>query len=165
MVVGLKPPPSPPPQDRAVELRLVRAPAPAPPPEPARPRPQRSNAVPPRPPRLTPAPAPEAPIAALPDTPAPAPGAAVNAGPKGLAPGLSGRRGCEDSRLTPEQHQVCVANLARLAQASERFGLDIPDQKKAAYDLHVFCRDNYRQVGIPAVGLDAVPGQCLGFGK
>jgi hypothetical protein len=183
MVVGLKVL-RPPPEDRAMELRLIPAPERPPRPEFARRRPERLNPTLPRQPRLSPQPASETSVAALPQTPAPGPGPApgptFDAGSQGLMPGLSGRLGCEDRRLTPEQRQVCANNLAQRVQDTERLGLNIPDQKKAAYDLHVFCRDNYRKAGVPSMnqytadgerisgpsaGLGPVPGGCLGFSK
>ena len=151
-------------------------------PEPARPHPKRSNAAPHRLPDLAPPPVSTTSVAALAETPTqtPAPAPAFDAGPNGLVPGLSGRLGCDDRRLTAEQHQVCANNLARRVEDTERLGLNIPDQKKAAYDLHIFCRDNYRKAGVPSMnqytadgarisgpsaGLGPVPGGCLGFGK
>ena len=178
MVLGLRVV-APPPEDRAMELRLIPAFEPQPRPEVAHRRPERSNATPSLRPRPTPQPSSEAPVAALPETPAPAPAPIADAGPKGLLPSLSGRLGCDDSvaaRLTPEQRQVCANNLARLTLEARPLGLNIPEQKKADYDRYVRCGETYRHAGVPSLnerapdgtlitgpsaGLGYIPGECL----
>ena len=178
MVLGLKIV-TPPPGDRAMEVRLMPAFAPQPRQEPAHRRPERSNAAPSVRPHLAPQSSSGSPITALPETPAPAPAPNPEAGPKGLLPSLSGRLGCGDSvaaRLTPEQRQTCANNLARLAQEARPLGLNIPEQKKADYDRYVRCGETYRHAGVPSMnerapdgtlitgpsaGLGYIPGECL----
>jgi hypothetical protein len=54
--------------------------------------------------------------------------------------------------MTPEQRQVCDANLARLARTAEPLGLNISARKKAAYDRWV-CEEVYRHAGVPPMTL------------
>jgi hypothetical protein len=156
MVVGLKVA-QPPPEGRPIEVELIPPPVPQPRPEPAR-KPQqvaRPNALPALRPHLTPQAPAEASVPVLPATPAPAPAAPPDSGPKGLLPGLSGKLGCDDPltfHLTPEQRQVCANNLARLGREARPLELNIPDQKKAAYDRYVHCGKVYRNAGVPPSG-------------
>jgi hypothetical protein len=157
----------PPPEDRAVELQLIAPFKPPPRPQPARRQPARASPAPSLRPHPTPTPPPETPVLPLPATPAPAPTPDADPGPgfgpRGLSPSFSGRLGCENplgARLTPEQRQVCVDNLARETQEAPRFSLNIPDSKKAQYDTHIRCRDTYRKT----MSMD-IPKGCLGFGK
>jgi len=166
MVVGLKLT-TPPPEDRAIELRLIPPLKLQPRPQPARLQPERASPAPALRPRPTSSPPPDVPVLALPETAAPvAPpdaGAGPGLGPKGLSPSLSGRLGCDNplgARLTPEQRQACEDNLARETLKAPQFGLNIPDDKKAQYDTHVRCRDTYRKT----FSMD-IPKGCLGFGK
>ena len=154
MVIGLKVV-GPPPEDRAMEVRLVPAlTKPQPRPEPAQRSPERPNPATPLRPHLTPLPASQASTVTLPQTPAPAPAPApqADAGPKGLLPGLSGRLGCDDPltfHLTPEQRQTCDNRLAKLAREARPLAPNIPDEKQADYDRHVRCQKDYRQAGVP----------------
>ena len=184
MALGLKVL-APPPEDRAIALRLIPQSEFQLRPESVRRPPERSAIAAPARPRPTARSSPEAPVGAAPK--APEPGAREEAqaaaGPKALLPSLSGRLGCDDSlgaRLTADQRQACADNLARLGRQATPFPLDIPERKQAAYDLHVYCREAYRQAGIPPMteyhtdgapvtgpeaGLGYVPGKCIGKGK
>jgi hypothetical protein len=163
MVLGLRVV-APPPEDRALEVRLVPAlEKPQPRPAPVQRSPERANAAAPLRPHLSQLPSSETSAVTLPETPSPAPAPQADTGPKGLLPGLSGRLGCDDSltfHLTPEQRQACDNNLARLAQEAKPLAPNIPDQKQAQYDTHVRCRDTYRK----SFSME-IPKGCLGFGK
>lgn len=194
MVIGLKIV-GPPPEDRAMEVRLIPAPKLQPRPEPAHRSPERSNAAAPLRPHLAPQPSSEASAVTLPATPAPAPAPQADAGPKGLLPSLSGRLGCDDPitfHLTPEQRQACDNRLARLAREARPLAPNIPAEKQADYDRHVRCQKEYRQAGVPPAnqvesgqlpgdipppsqgigpnfgldpGMGRIPKGCLGFGR
>jgi hypothetical protein len=162
MVIGLKVV-GPPPECRAMEVRLVPAPKSQPRPEPAQRSPERPNAATPLRPHLTPLPSSQAPAVTLPEAPTPTPAPQAEAGPKGLLPSLSGRLGCDDPltfHLTPEQRQACDNRLAKLAREARPLAPNIPDEKQAQYDTHVRCRDTYRK----SFSMD-IPKGCLGFGK
>ncbi len=165
MVVGLKLA-TPPPEDRAIEVRLMPPLKLQPPPQPARRQAERAGPATALRPRPTPPP-PGAPALARPETAAPAAApeavAGTGLGPNGLAPSLSGRLGCDNAlgaHLTPEQRQACEDNLVREALKAPQLGLNIPDVKKAQYDTHIRCRDEYRK----SLSMN-IPKGCLGFGK
>lgn len=154
MVVGLKVA-TPPPEERPIELRLIRPFEPQPRPAPSVRIPERVNTAPALRPRATPQPAPTVPTVTLPVAPAPAP-KAPEAAPKTYGPedrrasGPSGKLGCDNPlniRLTVEQQQACANNQARLTRDAKPLDL-IPADKKAEYDHYEACR-NYRHSGVP----------------
>lgn len=160
MVLGLKVV-QPPPEDRALELSLVRpleripvpvTPRPAAPPQTVR------AAPPPVSPRLAPQqPAASVPGVAAPEVKAPPQPAPRVYGPgveeNGVKPSLSGRLGCDDDplgrkALNPEQKQACANNLVARAKAAPPI-LDIPAAKLAEYERNAACKRAYTQQGIP----------------
>jgi hypothetical protein len=147
---------TPPPEPRALELRLVPPPELRRLPQPARKAQDRADGAAPRPGRPTPHPPPEAPGAAMPETPAPAPdrGSQAAAGAKGLLPDFRARLGCDDPvafRLTTEERRACAESLGRLAQAAKPLALDIPDRKRAEYDKYVRCLRLQQSVPVPSL--------------
>ena len=194
MVVGLRIE-GPPPEDRAVELQLIPPSKTTPRPQPAHRQPERGGPATFLGPHPTPTPPPEAPVLALPA--APAPGPQPEAGPgiglRGLSPSLSGRLGCDSPLgrpLTSEQRQACYDNLARRTRQAPQLALNIPADKKAAYDRYA-CRHEYiRRPKVPSMnpaasqsepampvvsnvnpyygqdpGVNDDPGPCLASGK
>jgi hypothetical protein len=172
MVVGLKVV-APPTEDRAIELHLIPTPRLQPPPESVHRRSGRTSVAAPLRARPTPQLPTESPIAAPPEAPAPVPAAGI--GPqvdgesKGLLPGFRERLGCDDPapfHLTTEQRKACVDQLARIAKDAKPLALDIPDQKRAAYDYYVYCAKLHKGP-IPSMsdnkgmGDPATWGRCL----
>lgn len=157
MVIGLKVL-KPPPEEQALELRLVRPFEPQAPPEPPVPQASRRTAAAPSgPARVRPPPSPPQPPAAQPEAaPSPAPVAKAQAGPPDVRkPSVSGRMGCDDvleRRMTEEQRQACVNDLARLAREAKPLDLNIPDRKKAEYDRVARCQEARRRSAVPSLG-------------
>ena len=165
MVLGLKVA-RPPPENPAIELRLIPAPEPRPRPEPAHRSPERSSAAAPLRPHLAPRPSSEASVPALPEAPAPGPAPSPGAGSRGLLPSLSGRLGCDDphaSRLTPEQRQACANALARLAREARPLNIFIPEGKQIDYDRYVHCQTVYKHAGMPASGSQDSSTESVGL--
>jgi hypothetical protein len=154
MVVGLKVL-QPPPERRALELRLFPALEPNPRPEPPRrASPRRELAAPSRR-RQTLPPSPDLPTIAAPEAPPkPDSGLQAGTGSKGLLPGLQGRLGCNDPvtfHLTTEQRLACAGDLGRLAGNAKPLALNISASKKAEYDNYERCLHLQRDVPIPSV--------------
>jgi hypothetical protein len=161
---------TPPPEPRALELRLVPASELRRQPPPARTAQDRADVAAPRPGRPTPSRPPEVPLAAAPETPAPAPdrGSQAAAGGKGLLPDFRAQLGCNDPvafRLTTEERRACAESLARLAQAAKPLALDIPDRKRAEYDKYARCLRLQQSVPVPSLdpndpssGAEVLPG-------
>lgn len=143
---------TPPPEGRAVEVRLIAL---EPRPAPARRAPGHVEAASSPPPRPTPRPASEAPAAAPPETvPAPivTPGGTRGAG--GLPLDLGGRLGCDDPQafhLTADQRQACADRLAQVARDARPLALDIPERKKADYDRYAHCQEVYWRAPVPSM--------------
>ena len=167
MVVGLKVL-RPPPEGRALEVRLVPALKPRPRARFAdRPLPRPLPGAPSqRPP--TPQPLPALPTIAAPETPAPGSNAGplADGTPKGLLPGLRGQLGCNDPdayRLTTDERRTCAESLARLAPNARSLDLNISASKKAEYDKYEFCL-KMQQGPIPPINENrglADPHGCL----
>ena len=169
MVVGLKVA-APPPEDRAMDVRLIPSPLAQPRPERAQraPSPSRREAPAPLRPHLTPAPSAPVPTTALPQAAPPAAAPRPVYGPQALQPSLSGRLGCDDPlhiHLTPDQAQVCANNLAAIARAAKPLELNISARNKADYDRKVHCQDVYTHAGMPSSGSrDPSGGSIAGLG-
>ncbi len=170
MVLGLKVD-EPPPEGRAMEVRLIPPPQARSRPKPPRPTQNAQRAAAPAPlrPHLTPAPPAAVSTTPLPETSAQAAPPKVLYGPSGLQPSVSGRLGCDDPlgiHMTPEQRQACANNMAALGRAAKPLGLDISARKQADYDRKVHCQDVYKRGGMPSFNsLDAsTGGQINGLG-
>jgi hypothetical protein len=158
MVVGLRVL-APPPETRALELRLVFAPVLRTRPEPAHRPPERANVAAPLKLSRAPQPPTEAPVPALPDTPTPTPsrpgiGAQADGASHGLLPGFRERVGCNDPgafHLTAEQRQACADDLARLARDARLLALNIPERKKTAYDRYERCLYLKQTAAVPSL--------------
>jgi hypothetical protein len=167
MVVGLKVL-RPPPEGRALELRLYPMQEPRPRPEPPQRSPVRRNFAAPFQRRQAPQPPPEVPTIAAPETVAPKPDAGLqaNGGSKGLLPGLKGRLGCNDPvafRLTTEERRTCAESLSRLATGAKPLNLNISASKKAEFEHYEFCL-KLQQGPIPPINENrglADPHGCL----
>jgi hypothetical protein len=155
MVLGLRVV-TPPPEDRAMEVRLM--PPSRTPPRPASvrlpPAPERPKASPPTRPHLTPSPSASVATLVPPQAAAPAPTPAPRPqyGPDVMQPSLSGRLGCDDPlnyHLTPEQRQLCDNHMARLGREAKRLVPDISDANKADYDRRVRCHDSSTRSALP----------------
>lgn len=154
MVVGLKVV-EPPPEERAMELTLVRPLEPVRTPRPVERSPERAAVAPALKPRRPPQVSPSAPAAALPETPAPpaAPkrdyGPKVESGPDDYA--LSGKMGCDDPlgmKLTPAQRQACAGKLGRLVQGMKPLD-NIPERARRDFDRTASCQENRRARNVP----------------
>ncbi len=157
MVLGLKVV-TPPPEERAMEVRLLQ-----PPPLPevaARPpaTPQEAQASPVLKPHVTPRPAPSVPGVALPEVKAPPappapllqPYGPVQSG--GLKPGLSGRMGCDAPlgfKLDEAQKQACANNMAERAREAGSLGFAMNAAKERRFDRNANCRQAMHAAGIP----------------
>jgi hypothetical protein len=114
MVVGLKVL-TPPPEGRAIEVRLVPSPVLRRRPQPARPSAERPKIAPPLRARPAPEPSPSAVAAALPQTPPPPPQARAGPDPQALRNALRGLTGCADpaaNHLNREEKEACDRRLA-----------------------------------------------------
>jgi hypothetical protein len=169
MVLGLRVA-VPPPEERALEVRLVPAlqPPPPPRPEPVRPPPPPERpAVGPSPrPRPTPLPSVPVPTVPLPEAAPPASPPKVEFGPSGVLPSLSGRLGCDDPltyHLTPEQRTVCDNRLARIAREAKPLDLNISAEAKAEFDRRTRCHDSSTRGALPkSDSHDDSTGQQIG---
>jgi hypothetical protein len=159
MVLGLRVL-APPPEGRAIELRLVPAPELRIHLQPAHRRPERTNVAAPVQRRRAPPLPTEAAIPALPDTPAPTLtprpgiGAQADGASQGLLPGFRERVGCNDPgvfHLTTEQRRACADDLARLARDARPLALDIPIRKQADYDRYERCLYLKRTAAVPSL--------------
>lgn len=166
MVMGLRVAVAPP-EDRAVEVRLVPpiAERPRPSPRRAQPTPERPTAGPPLRPHLAPPPPVAVATTPLPQAAAPAepqPQIRFQAGP---LPTLNGKLGCDDPmsiHLTTEQRAVCDNRLAKLAKEARPLDINIGDKAKAEFDRNRHCREVYTRGGIPPVAeLNESTGQQI----
>jgi hypothetical protein len=178
MVVGLavlKPPP----EHRAVDVRLFPAFEPQPRPEPFHRSPPHGDAAAPSPRRADVQAPPESPSAAEPEASAPQSdiGAQAGAESKGMAPGFRGLLGCNDSaiRLTTEERRGCAQSLGRLARNGPQLALNISARKKAEYDKYERCLKLQQTAAVPSLdpndpssGAEVLPGgvvRSLGMGN
>jgi hypothetical protein len=156
MVIGLRVL-KPPPEDRAVELQLIRPFERQPPPEPLPEPAPKAITAPSLRARVTPQPSPQAsPFAAQPQAPPPAPPAKPQvAGPpdSGVKPSVSGRMGCDDPlgiHLNDQQFQSCANNLAKLGREAKPLD-NIPASKKAEYDRVARRQEACREREVPSM--------------